>query len=65
VCKGLPEIAGLITGTKFPVNAGTQIKVECKKGTTLKGSNLIKCIGSNNFNFGKEKPRCESSTTGL
>jgi hypothetical protein len=54
-----------MTETKFPVNAGTKIKVGCKEGTTLKGSYWIKCIGGYKFDFGEEKPRCEGSTTGL
>merc|ERR1719336_454004 len=63
VCKGLPEITGLMTEAKFPVKAGTSIKVGCKEGTTLKGSYWIRCIRDYKFDFGEEKPRCEGSTT--
>jgi hypothetical protein len=58
VCKGLPEIAGLITETKFPVNAGTKINVGCKDGKTLKGNNWIQCVGGYKYNFGEVAPRC-------
>jgi hypothetical protein len=46
--------------TKFPVKAGIEFKVRCKDGKVLKGNHVLKCVGANKFDYGKEKPRCES-----
>ena len=50
-CTGLnPGWVGVVTETKFPVNAGTEVEVKCSdSGDTFYGSNKVTCVSGTTF----------------
>ncbi|KAL5260150.1 hypothetical protein ACHWQZ_G010311 [Mnemiopsis leidyi] len=57
VCTGLPDIYNLKTTTQFPVDHGSQVRIDCIFGYKIVGDQIITCIKGRTFNFNAE-PQC-------